>query len=445
MKARMFSIMALLAGCSTGFCQPGSLDTNFVAALGGNYGMAVQTDGKIVIGGPSLIARLNTNGSLDTNFQASVTGEVWSTAVQGDGKVLVAGRFTAIDGTPRFCVARLNSNGSLDDGFSPGLVSQMGGTYSFVFSVVPQPDGMVLIGGEFKSIGGVARNGIARLAGDGSVDSYFDPGAGLPDPGRTDSIRCVGLQPDGKILVAGGFSTFNGVARGNVARLNPDGSLDTNFNSVPGPNGFVMSLAIQPDGGVLIGGGFTAVDNVARSRIARLQPTGQLDESFNPGTGATDLIGGMAVWSVVRQQNGDVILGGGFSKLGGAVRNGVGKLHADGTLDTDFIPQLAASSRAYCLALQPDSKLLAGGILGLVRLDNFPRGIGPATLGLAVYAGLTIEGTVGGRYRIEQTVDPGTSNWLFLTDIILPKSPFLFIDDQSPGQVKRFYRALVNP
>lgn len=446
---RSFAAAILLCLASTQEsvrAQLGTLDTNFLSAVGGGFCLAVQTDGKILAGGFSTIARLNTNGSLDAGFQATVVGEVWSIAVQQSGKVFIAGRFSAVNGTARSSLARLNPDGSLDEAFSPGVLStSSGGGYDYVFAIVPQPDGMVLIGGEFSSIGGLSRKGIARLTSNGGVDPFFDPVAGVANPGVTDTIRCIGLQPDGKVLIGGVFTTVNGLPRNYVARLNSNGSLDTNFNSVPGPNAYVMSLAFQPDGGVIIGGAFTTVDNVANSRIARLLPNGQLDGAFNSGLGVTDTLGLNDVRTVLRQPNGDILLGGGFARINGVQRNGVGKLHADGTLDADFVPRTSDRSQAYVLALQSDGKVIVSGSDGLVRLHNFPPGVGPATLSLANYAGLTIEGTVGGRYRIEYSPDLNTNNWLFLTNVVLPQSPFLFVDVQSPGKEKRFYRALASP
>jgi uncharacterized delta-60 repeat protein len=125
-----------------------------------------------------------------------------------------------------------------------------------------QPDGKVLVGGEFTTLGGEARNNIARLNVDGSVDLGFNPGA-------NDRVYSLAVQPDGKVLMVGDFTTLGTQTRNRIARLNADGSVDGGFN--PNANsGAVRSLAVQPDGKVLVGGLFTTLGGQARNNIARV-------------------------------------------------------------------------------------------------------------------------------------------------------------------------------
>ncbi len=114
-------------------------------------------------------------------------------------------------------------------------------------------------------MGGVSRTRIARLNANGLLDTSFDPGFGADGP-----VYALAMQPDGKILLAGDFLHVDGVSRIRVARLNADGSLDTDFRVAQGANGSVYALALQPDGAILIGGSFTQVFGVPRHRIARL-------------------------------------------------------------------------------------------------------------------------------------------------------------------------------
>jgi len=127
------------------------------------------------------IARLNANGSLDSTFKPG-TGpnnlSVSCVAVQADGKVLIGGAFTTVNGTNRSRMARLNANGGLDGSFSSGI-----GVNGAVSSVVVQPDGKVLIGGPFTFINGTNRYGSARLNADGSLDSTFISDIFNPDLG----------------------------------------------------------------------------------------------------------------------------------------------------------------------------------------------------------------------------------------------------------------------
>jgi uncharacterized delta-60 repeat protein len=132
-------------------------------------------------------------------------------------------------------------------------------------AVAVQPDGKILIGGNFTIVKGTNRNGIARLNADGSLDSSFNPGSGAN--ALVDSIV---VQPDGKVLIGGDFIAFNGTPRNRIARLNANGSLDSSFNPGTGADGSVRSIALQSDGHVVIGGDFNTVNGVVRPRVARL-------------------------------------------------------------------------------------------------------------------------------------------------------------------------------
>src|SRR5690606_13570106 len=145
---------------------------------------------------------------------------------------------------------------SVLDGFDPGA-------NGVVTSLVVQPDGKVLVGGDFTQLGGQTRNLLARLNPDGRLDAAYEPGAhrgGCP----------VAVQADGKVLVGGVFTEIGGQPRNFLARLNPGGSLDATFD--PGANGAVWSLAVQADGKVLVGGFFTELGGQPRNRLARLNP-----------------------------------------------------------------------------------------------------------------------------------------------------------------------------
>ncbi len=133
--------------------------------------------------------------------------------------------------------------------------------------MVVQKDGKVVIGGEFSSVGGVNRNGIARLNEDGSLDSSFNPGRGVD--GLFPGVYAVAMSADGKILAGGRFSVFNGMNQGGVVRLNGDGSLDKTFGSIsiqaPPGSGEIHAVALQSDDKILIGGDFTNVGGTKSS------------------------------------------------------------------------------------------------------------------------------------------------------------------------------------
>ncbi len=325
--------------------------------------LALQPDGKILVGGTFTnyngttrngIARLTTDGGLDGTFLPTGSGlnsGLETLAVQPNGKILVGGYFTTYNGTARSRIARLNADGSLDTTFDPG--SGFDGT---VFELALQPDGKVVAGGSFNNYNGTARNRIARLNADGSLDTTFDPGTGI----ATGLINTLAVQPDGKIVVGGGFTSYNGTARNRIARLNADGSLDTTFDPGTGSNKVIFSLILQPDGRVLIAGGFTAYNGTARRRIARLNTNGSLDTSFNSSIGCDSTADGLAI-----QPNGKILVGGFFNNYNGTARNRVVRINADGSLDTSFTPSTGFDEYVASFAIQPNGKILAGGAFSL--------------------------------------------------------------------------------
>jgi uncharacterized delta-60 repeat protein len=238
--------------------------------------LAVQADGKVLIGGAfeayngvgrNRIARLNSDGSLDTGFEsgAGANGSVRSIALQSNGKVIIAGSFTFYNGIPRGHIARLNPNGSLDTSF----LSTGNGPNTSVYAVAVQPDDKVLIGGIFTNYNEIPRNYIARLNSNGSLDTGFLS----TGTGANGNVDVVAVQADGEILIGGAFEAYNGVGRNRIARLNPDGSLDADFNPGIGANDSVYAIVVQADGKVLIGGSFTSVDTYTQDKIARLENT----------------------------------------------------------------------------------------------------------------------------------------------------------------------------
>ncbi len=403
----------------------GSLDTSFGNGMGGANGtvtaLARQSDGKVLVGGSfsamntvsrGNIARLNSDGSLDTAFGNGLAGAnntVNAIAVQPDGKVLVAGAFTTVNGTSRGRVARLNSDGSLDTGFGNGLAG-VNGTAS---ALTVQPDGKVLVAGAFTTVNGTSRGRIARLNSDGSLDTAF--GNGLT--GVNGTASAIALQADGRVLVGGAFTTVNGSSRTRIARLNTDGTLDTTFgNGLAGASSPVLSIAVQPDGKIVIGGSFVSVNGAARARVARLNSLGALDSSFGSGSAGADnsvnalalesdgtvLVGGAfssidslarrflarlnssgivspgfgngtsgangIIYAVTGQADGKILTAGSFSTMNGVIQGNVARLNADGTLDTGFGNGLSGTDGiVYGAAVQPDGKIVIVGAFTTVN------------------------------------------------------------------------------
>ena len=341
----------------------GTLDTAFDASTNESIVcMALQADGKILIGGAfstvngssgvNHIARLNADGTLDSSFTSSsvsldgMSGVVTCVAVQADGKVLIGGCFTSVNGTAVInYIARLNADGSLDSDFNSSGGVSLGGANDFIWSVVVQADGKILIGGTFTSVNGSAVsastgiNRIARLNADGTLDSAFNSSGGTGLGGANNTVASIAVQANGKILIGGDFTSVNGSAVSTstginrIARLNADGSVDTTFNSsggtgLGGANGRVASVAVHPSGKILIGGSFSSVNGSAESpstgvnSVARIDADGSLDTSFNTlgGVGLGGATGGNVAF-VALQGSDWVLLGGGFTEVNGTPRN----------------------------------------------------------------------------------------------------------------------------
>jgi uncharacterized delta-60 repeat protein len=264
-----------------------------------------------------------------------------------DGKVLVGGAFSTYNGTARRGVVRLNPNGTLDTSFNPGGT----GTNDDVEAIVVQSDGKVLIGGQFTSYNGTGRGRIARLNTDGTLDGTFNPGSG----GAAGGVSEIVMQSDGKVVIAGLFEGWNGALRRGIARLNSNGTLDTSFNTGTGAYP-VYTVAMQSDGKVIIAGDFTSYNGIARNKIARLNADGTLDASFDPGAGPT----GYPEFMVV-QSNGKIVVGGSFVSFNSTWPDGIARLNADGTLDPTFDPGSGARFYVRSVALQSDGKILIGG------------------------------------------------------------------------------------
>jgi uncharacterized delta-60 repeat protein len=332
---------------------------------GGTAGIAataVQVDGKILIGGlfttvlgvpRNNIARLNSDGTLDSVFDPNASGTVYSIALQADGKVLAGGEFTSIGGQTRRRISRLNATTGLADALDPNASDT-------VYSIALQTDGKILVGGLFNgpnSIGGQSRNYIARLdAATGLADSF--------DPNANDFVSGITVQADGRILVGGGFSgpnSIGGQARSCIARLDATTGLADSFD--PSANNSVFSIAIGPGGKILASGAFLTIGGQTRHRLARLDPSTGSADSFNPNANNS-------IFSIAVQADGKVLAGGNFTNIGGQPRNYVARLDATTGLADSFNP--SASAYVAAIALPADGKVLAGG--GFISIGGQPRG-----------------------------------------------------------------------
>jgi uncharacterized delta-60 repeat protein len=350
---------------------PGGVDLTFDPGDGADgtvEAVALQPDGKVLIGGDfthvdntarNYIARLNGDGSLDTGFDPGTGPDsgVRAVAVQSDTKVLIGGTFTTVGITPSNYIARLNEDGSLDASFDPG-----DGPNGAVLAIAVQTDSKVIIGGSFTAVDFTPRRYIARLNADGSLDTSFLNGLG----GAGDTVHTVALQPDGKVLIGGEFIVVNTTMRRYIARLNSDGSLDTTFDPGKGASDQVRAVTVQPDGKILAGGAFNSFDDASRRRIVRLNADGSVDANFDPGPGNDNWVRAVAV-----QDDGKVLIGGTFTIISGTTRPYIARLNVDGSLDVDFGAASMLNGSVRDIVLQDDGKVLIGGLF--TAIDSTPR------------------------------------------------------------------------
>lgn len=303
-------------------------------------------------------------GTIDSSFNigsgfGGIGGSITQSRVevivqQPNEQLLVGGWFRQFNGTLIDRLARINLDGSLDNSFNIGT-----GFNGYVKGIALQSNNKIIVGGGYTSIDGVNRHRIARLNSDGSLDSTFNPLTGF-----NSDINTVAIQPDGKIIVAGVFSTFDwlnppGIARRGIARLNADGSLDTSFDpqggfvSTTGAQTRINKIILQPDGKILACGQFDEFNTVTRIIIARTNADGTLDNSFNAGANfqLTFSYYGEA-WDMKLQPDGKILLAGNFDHTG-ASNSGVVRLNADGSLDNTF----SLNTSATAIGLQPNGKI----------------------------------------------------------------------------------------
>jgi uncharacterized delta-60 repeat protein len=359
--------------------RAGSRDTAFNPATNADHEIRVALelpDRKILIGGMFTqfgdgphqgIARLQPDGALDETFTATTEGYVHALALQPDAKLLIAGEFLRVNGQACHRIARLNPDGSLDESFNLNV-----GVGQDIRAVLLQPDGHILVGGHFNSVAGRRQNGVARFNPDGSRDGTFRPGAGT-----TAFVWMLALQPDGKVLAGGVFETFNRKPYHRLVRLESDGAVDVAFDTGSGADGTVFAIAIQADGKIVVGGDFNRINQVERNRIARLNPDGSVDTAFDPGAGPNTGIRCLAL-----QPDGKILIGGVFTSVDGVARNRIARLQKDGSLDSGFDPGEGASEVVRWVVPQADGKVvIVGGFsqfegspcVRLARLHGGPR------------------------------------------------------------------------
>ena len=367
---RLGVLMMLTQSASS---APGDLDADF--AIKNNWPfLAMQSEGKIFLIGGSLnqeefhsngVVWVNANGTLSKAQNLSIwPGAIQCMAAQDDEAVIIGGEFRKIGNVGREYIARLSKDGSLDKGFAPNLDGP-------IYNVLLQPDGKLIIAGSFTTVSGSAHKYIARLNANGAVDGTFNPQV-------DDAINCLALQADGKILIGGKFGAVNGELLYGVARLNDDGTVDHGMK--PEVVGYVNCMALQADGKIVVGGYIGSPDGALfREHFFRLDSSGKIDDGFDPQ------VNGRVV-SIALQVDGKILIGGEFTAIAGIERKYLARLNADGVLSKAFDAKISVPSDNWAMfpsvsgtLLQADGKIVVLGsfdkvgeseIRSVARLSN---------------------------------------------------------------------------
>lgn len=319
------------------------------------FPIAIQSDGKIIVGGgfssyngtgSIRLIRLNQDGSVDTVALGSGFDDtVRSIAIQNDGKIIVGGDFTSYNGTASSQIIRLNSDFTIDTvalgtGFS---------AFRQVDIVALQADGKILVGGTFTSYNGTASKGIIRLNSDFTIDTVA-VGTGI-----SAEVVSLVIQPDGKIILVGQFANYNGTTSRNIIRLNADLTIDTvavgtGFSLLS----FVDAIVLQPNGKIILGGSFTSYNGTTSNRIIRLNSDLTID-TVSVGSGFDN-----TVLSIILDSSGTIIVGGTFSSYNGTTSNQIIILNSDFTINTIAVGNGFNGGRVN--AIQSDNKIVVVGI-----------------------------------------------------------------------------------
>lgn len=299
-------------------------------------------------------------GSIDETFDVGSGFDKYVSDIklQPDGKVLLGGGFEEYNGYSSKCLIRLNSNGSIDTTFNVGTGFNTVPTppisyQPYISQIALQSDGKIIVGGHFTNYNGQTQKSIVRLNSNGILDSSFN----VDNSFNNCHIYNVVLQPSGKILVSGWFIIPNSQPKEKLIRLNEDGSIDTSFNEGLGNN--IQSfkvITLQSDGKILVGGNFTTFNNLNYNRIIRLNSNGTVDSSFDTGSGFN-----FGVESISLQTDNKILVGGRFSQYNGQLKNYILRLYPDGNLDNSFNVNYTFEGVVNTIVIQPNGKILAGG------------------------------------------------------------------------------------
>ncbi|HVE57141.1 MAG TPA: FG-GAP-like repeat-containing protein [Pyrinomonadaceae bacterium] len=329
--------------------------------------LVVQTSGKIVlraydiepsrtVGGLSRtgLARLNTDGTVDENYAPALNGT--AIAALPDDSIIVGG--VSENGHNYF--RKANPDGTVDQSYSVESSNAGSSFGTVILDMTSQPDGKILAAGAFNTVGGVARKNLVRLNPNGTVDTAFNHNLTFDDG----LIRRVILQPDGKMWVSGLFIVGSAGTRA-LFRLNSSGTAETFTQLANNGDVYVNDVAPLPNGKAYVGGNFTVIGQTPVKYVARLNQDGTVDASFNPAVISGGTNGNTVVYSVYAQPDGKVLIGGDFTSVNGVTRRGFARLNADGSFDSTYNTLVnnisSGAGNVSAMTRQPDGKILLSG------------------------------------------------------------------------------------
>ena len=402
------------------------IDGKFAAQINGTvHALSVDRSGRIVVGGEFSeingttrhnIGRVESSGAIDSNFTVSADGAVLAIARDAQGSTYIAGAFNS----PERHLARIDSNGQL----SPLSIGSS--TSSRVDCLAIAADGSAVVGGPFRRFDGVPSVYVGKVNGAGAIDSTFSSSlaATLSIEAGADAIA---VQPDGKVLVGGNLSTAGGVAY--LVRLNADGSIDSTFNGDHGPLLYTKAINVLENGQILVAG---VANSSGEGFVRRLNADGSVDVSF-PESNFKGSVEAIAIDS-----EGGVLVGGSFS-------GGLAHLHADGTSDSTWnistdgpVKALAVGSDNTVVVGGAFTTIGQHAQLSIARIILGPKQQSVATNANGRFHG-RIQGEAGKTYEIEASSDLKT--WASLGSAVATEDGIAISDSLQSGRKHRFFRA----
>jgi uncharacterized delta-60 repeat protein len=370
----------------------------------------VQNDGKILVVGfkymdsditwyslKRTIVRLNKDFTIDSSYvfddkktyTNQYDADIATATLQSDGKIIIAGRFSETCGLITNNISRLTVNGNLDDSFN-----RHKGCNGRIWTSALQGDEKILIGGSFSKYNYQNLPNIARLKKNGEADPAFNVGTGT-----NGAIYTMAVQPNGKILIGGSFTSYNGHVCSNIARLNKNGDFDEGFTIIA--DNTIRKIDVEGSGKIIIAGDFKNVNGIARRALARIFANGQLDESFNLPLSSPDPRRIISACDFKITSRGQIyVIVNNRSRLNETRKTELMRLKRNGAIDSTFKTPEQIFYEIQTLDLNNDGKPIIGG---LIQYYNRPS----PQMGFA--AQLNNDGSIDTAFHFKELTDVLTS------------------------------------